>query len=63
MLGAGDSDLRLEGHLELSGSTRVWRLAEVAGSSRRAKAWMVGLEERDVRVLRIWEPYNGCLNE
>ena len=56
MLGVGDSDLRLEGHFELSISMRGRRLAEDVGRSRRAIAWMVGLVERDVRVVRILEP-------
>ncbi len=56
MLGVGESDLRVAGHFELSDSIMGWRLADVVGRSRRAIAWMVGLEERDVRVVRIWEP-------
>lgn len=58
MLGVGESDLRLEGHIELSDSMRGWRLAEDVERSRRAIAWMVGWEERDVRVVRMWEPYD-----
>ena len=56
MSGAGDSDLRLAGHLELSGSMMVWRLGEDVWRSRRAIAWTVELVERDMRVERIWEP-------
>lgn len=58
MLGTGARDLRLAGHFELSESMRGWRLADDIGSSRRAKARMVGLEEMDVRVVRIWDPYD-----
>ena len=57
MLGVGDMDLKLEGHFDVSDSTREWTLAEDIGRSRRAIAWIVGLTERDVRVVRIWEPY------
>lgn len=56
MLGVGDSDWRPEGHFELSGSMRGWRLAADVGRSRRAMAWMVGWAERDVRAVRMWEP-------
>ena len=59
MLGAGDSDLRLANHLELSGSIMGWRLGDDVGRSRRVIAWMVGFVERDVRVERIWEPYDN----
>ena len=56
MLGVGEIDLRLAGHFELSDSIRGWRLDEDVGRSRRARAWIVGWEERDVRVVRMWEP-------
>ena len=59
MLGVGDSDWRPEGHFELSGSMRGWRLAADVGMSRRAMAWMVGWAERDMRAVRMWEPYDG----
>lgn len=59
MFGAGESDLRLAGHLELSGSMMGWRLREDVGRPRRAIAWMVGFVEREVRVERIWEPYDN----
>ena len=42
MLGAGESDLRLAGYLELLGSMMGWRLGGDVGRSRRAIAWMVG---------------------
>lgn len=57
VLGVGESDLKLEGHFELSDSMREWMLGGDAGMSRRAIAWTVGWEERDERVVRIWEPY------
>ena len=40
MLGLGDSDLRAEGHFELSASTTGWRLGvdDDDGRSRRAIA-------------------------
>ena len=56
MLGVGERDWSLEGHLELSESMIGCRLTEDAGRSRRAIAWTVGWEERDVRVARMWEP-------
>ena len=56
MFGVGERDWSFEGHSELSDSMRGWRLAEDVGRSRRAIAWMVGFEERDVRAVRIWEP-------
>ena len=57
MLGVGEMDPKVEGHFDVSDSTRGWTLAEDTGRSRRAIAWMVGLTDRDVRVVRIWEPY------
>ena len=58
MSGVGEMDLKLEAHFELSGSMIGRRLTEDVGRSRRAIAWTVGLEERDVRVVRMWEPYD-----
>lgn len=56
MSGGGDMDLKVEAHCELSDSMIGRRLAEDVGRSRRAIAWTVGLEERDVRIVRMWEP-------
>ena len=53
MLGVGERDWSLGGHLELSESMRGRRLAEEIGSSRRAMAWTVGRDERDARVVRM----------
>ena len=60
MLGGGERNWKVEGHLEVSGSMRGWRFVDGddVEMSRRAMAWTVGLEERDVRVVRIWEPYD-----
>lgn len=58
MSGVGERDLKLEAHFELSASMRGRRLGEDVGRSRRAIAWTVGLEEREVRVVRMWEPYD-----
>lgn len=58
MLGVGERDWSLEGHFELSESMIGRRLAEEVGRSRRAIAWTVGCDERDVRVARMLEPYD-----
>lgn len=58
ILGVGERDRSFAGHFELSDSIIGRRFAEdVVGRSRRAIAWTMGWEARDVRVVRMWEPY------
>ena len=57
MDGGGAMEVSLVGHSALSAETMGWSFGEVVVGSRRAREWILEMEGRATRVLRMWEPW------